>query len=189
MIASLLLMFGLTRGSMRGGSDFFAFVTPTRFVAPPYPPALSTPAGAEREPNSRMWPTLFTEVLHAVGQFVDAVVGGRYLCNPASQINPREFIGGRLQLFVNTVLSGCVLAASKTKTIQSTNASPRCPSACKTSVNTSGQIWLLAPLSAPAGVERGGGDRGGIKRQNIQNHPNQTAINRYLSQLKETPKP
>ncbi len=28
-----------------------------------------------------------------------------------------------------------------------------------------GQMWLLAPLSAPAGVERGGGDRGGIPRK------------------------
>lgn len=43
--------------------DFLAF------VAPPYPPALSTPAGAEREPNSPIWPVLLTEGLPAVGQW------------------------------------------------------------------------------------------------------------------------
>ncbi|OIP19513.1 MAG: hypothetical protein AUK50_04490 [Comamonadaceae bacterium CG2_30_57_122] len=38
-----------------------------------------------------------------------------------------------------------------------------CFSACKPSFKTPGQIGLLAPLFAPAGVQRGGGDKGGIQ--------------------------
>ena len=41
---------------------------------------------------------------------------------------------------------------------------PRWPKPCLASVKALGQIWLLAPLSAPAGVERGGGDRGGLRK-------------------------
>jgi hypothetical protein len=44
-----------------------------------------------------------------------------------------------------------------------------------------GQIWLLAPLSAPAGVERGGGDRGGIERQESQHHDKQNKIKKKLN--------
>ena len=51
------------------------------FVAHPYPPALSTPAGAEREPNSPIWPTLLTEGLPAVGPWANF-----------------QFIGVRVQL-------------------------------------------------------------------------------------------
>jgi hypothetical protein len=46
--------------------------------------------------------------------------------------------------------------------------------ACTSNLQSVGHIRLLAPLSAPAGVERGGGDRGGMKRQNCQRRRNTT---------------
>jgi hypothetical protein len=51
-----------------------------------------------------------------------------------------------------------------------------CHSACKTSVKTRGQIWLLAPLSAPAGVERGWG-RGGDYKSSMNHHIQNTLKN------------
>jgi hypothetical protein len=41
-------------------------------------------------------------------------------------------------------------------------------SAGTSSLQSVGQIRLLAPLSAPAGVERGGGDRGGNKLRGVK---------------------
>jgi hypothetical protein len=148
--------------------NVFAMLAARSF--PPYPPALSTPAGAEREPNSRIWPRVFSEVLHALGQFVGA-------------LGTLQLMGVRTQLFLANVLSELTYTASTNNTGSSTQTSSNCPRACKTSVYSVGHIRLLAPLSAPAGVERGGGDRGGIKRQNFKHRLNQTAINRVLTPI------
>ena len=150
------------------------------FVAPPYPPALSTPAGVEREPNSPIWPTLFTEALHAAGQFVM-----RIATPIASVLQAMKLMGVRTQLFFDAVLLGFPFALRNTKNGSTARTASNCLSACKTLVYSVGQIGLLAPLSAPAGVERGGGDRGGIKPQNVKHLPNQNAINRVLTPIIE----
>jgi hypothetical protein len=56
------------------------------------------------------------------------------------------------------------------KTIQNTNqlsrAKPKAPTPATRGtahLQKQAQMWQLAPLSTPAGVERGGGDRGGIQ--------------------------
>ena len=167
------------------------------FVAPPYPPALSTPAGVEREPNSPIWPTLFTEALHAAGQFVmriatpiASVLQAMTLKGLMKLMGVRTqlflgLMGVRTQLFFSAVFSGFSFAASNTTTGSTARTASNCLSACKTLVYSVGQIGLLAPLSAPAGVERGGGDRGGIKPQNVKHLPNQNAINRVLTPIIE----
>ncbi len=48
-------------------------------------------------------------------------------------------------------------------------------------LKTRGQIGLLAPLSAPTGVERGWGIGGGLKRQNAQHHPNKPPMNPLIN--------
>jgi hypothetical protein len=83
----------------------------------PTPPNPLAPPGAG-EPNSRIWPTLFIDDVHAV----------------------RTVATRRARGFV---ASGQSVGTSYVQSV--------------------GHIRLLAPLSAPAGVERGGGDRGGNK--------------------------
>jgi hypothetical protein len=121
-------------------SDSFACLAPT--LSPrPFPPRR-----AGKGANSHIWPTLLTDVLHAVRQWAKSI---------------KRSIDRRFHWLLATVYSGLTHTASKTNEVQNTSSSAHCPSACKTSVKTLGHIRLLAPLSAPAGVERGGGDRGG----------------------------
>jgi hypothetical protein len=135
------------------GLDSCAFVAPT--LSPrPFPPRR-----AGKGANSRIWPTLFIDVLHAVRQWAKSI---------------KRSIDRRFHCFLAAVYSGLTHTASKTNEVQNISSPAHCCSACKTSVKTRGQIWLLAPLSVPAGVERGGGDRGGMKRQNCQHHRNKT---------------
>ena len=54
------------------------------------------------------------------------------------------------------------------------------------SLKTRDQIWLLAPLSAPTGVERGGGDRGGMEPEKShprRGNPNAIRINSTLTPI------
>ena len=60
------------------------------------------------------------------------------------------------------------VGADKTTELQLALQQANCPTACKTSVNSVGQIRLLAPLSAPAGVERGWGRGGGYESLTIR---------------------
>jgi hypothetical protein len=121
-----------------GRLDSFAFVPPT--LSPrPFPPRR-----AGKGANSHIWPTLLRQDVQRDGQ--------RRTC-------------------WHTALA--VLTAANSAHIQiipETHQHLKCAhgkSAGTDSLQTHGHIRLLAPLSAPAGVERGGGDRGG-KNQTVE---------------------
>ncbi len=138
--------------------------------SPPYPPALSTPAGVEREPNSPIWPCVLRERVQRDWST------GRSGCQFA---NDRPCAGA--------LANGFPARISVRPTL------PSWPWSGTSSLQSVGQIWLLAPLSAPAGVERGGGDRGGLKRPNVQHRLNPilkpTAINWNPTPIKKLQTP
>ena len=135
-----------------------SFATLAACSSPPYPPALSTPAGAEREPNSRMWPCVFTDQVQ---------------CVPATRLRVCQSDFGNVGIGS--------LAGSLPARISQRPTHSSWPKRGTSPLLSVGQIRLLAPLSAPAGVERGGGDRGGIERQNDQLRPSQTQLNTTIN--------
>jgi hypothetical protein len=123
--------------------------------SPPYPPALSTPAGAEREPNSRMWPCVFTDQVQCVP------ATRRRVCQSDFRNIGIGSLADSLRARISLYLTQPSWTMQQKRTAQS-----RWPMRGTSSLQSVGHIRLLAPLSAPVGVERGGGDRGGIERQN-----------------------
>jgi hypothetical protein len=139
--------------SVRGErSDSFACLTPT--LSPrPFPPSR-----AGKGANSRIWPTLVWQDVHRHGQ--------RRICWYAA-----------LALLTTADSAHAPIIPKSPPRPKRAQAK----TAGTDPLQTHGQIRLLAPLSAPAGVERGGGDRGGIERQESQHHAKQNKTKTELN--------
>ncbi len=147
-----------------------SFATLAACSSPPYPPALSTPAGAEREPNSHTWPCALTDQVQGLS------ATRRCWCQADFGNTGTGPLAGNLPARISLYLTQPSWTMQQKRPAQS-----RWPMRGTSSLQSVGHIRLLAPLSAPTGVERGGGDRGGIERQNDQLRPSQTQLNTTIN--------
>jgi hypothetical protein len=156
-------------------------------VDPPlYPPPLSTPAGAERGANSRIWSCFLTEDVQDHGQ------RKCWRCVHASQCvqgHVQRGCWGRTHARVLTAVN-----SAQAPKIPQTNLRPNRPqvsTACTPCQKTRAQIWLLSPPFRPGGGGKGLGDRGGSTIKNTVLAPgeatsiqtdatNRRAVNAYL---------
>jgi hypothetical protein len=129
--------------------DSFACLTPT--LSPrPFPPRW-----AGKGANSPMWPRLFDRTYTPTGQWLTAII--RRACILVICRSPAS---GRVTRWATAT---CVMRPP----IRPEGWAPKGvagtvgQTAGTSFIQSVGHIGLLALLSAPAGVERGGGDRGG----------------------------
>jgi len=163
--------------------DFLMVALVFFIVDPPLsPPPLSTPAGAERGANSRIWPCLVTEDVPRVGQRgawgrtrVRAFTGARSGQAPNSlktaplgvrRVGQRGAWGPALAGALTTTHSAHALKIPQTTFRRHR---PQGKTVCTSSQKTHAQIWLLSPPFRPGGGGKGLGDRVGstIKNLNI----------------------
>jgi hypothetical protein len=125
----------------------------------PTPPNPLAPPGAG-EPNSRVWPTRLTDDVHAVKP-VDGLVLSFVGAQPSGRktpVNPIDAFDTNLLRPEGWAPTDGLVVTGFAKSREATGQT-----AGTSRLQSVGQIRLLAPLSARAGVERGGGDRGGNK--------------------------
>ena len=104
--------------------------------SPTHAPRPLSPRRAKEGANRRIWPCFFREDVHVVRSVAGSVT---------ETARPRPFL--KTKGYASQLLKNASCTTGQT--------------AGTSSLRTHGQIRLLAPLSAPAGEERGEGDRGG----------------------------
>jgi hypothetical protein len=142
------------------GLDSCAFVAPTlsprnRGPVSTHTPRPLSPRRAKEGANSRIWPCLLDGMYKLTGRWPTAI--HRRACFLASCRSPAS---GRMTRWVTTT---CTMhfPVRPEGWAPTGVAGTVGPTAGTSSLCTRGHMRLLAPLSAPPGVERGGGDRGG----------------------------
>ena len=117
------------------------------------PQPLSRPAGRKRGANSRIWPRVSRQEVHAHG-----CVG-----------SDGELRGVARSRIGNSCTGNC-------RPTQRRKLQRSIPRRCTTHLQRRGHIGLLTPLSTPAGVERGWGIGGGIQNFRIGDFPTTTKL-------------
>jgi hypothetical protein len=158
-------------------------------VDPPLsPPPLSTPAGAERGANNRIWPCLFTEDVHGLGQhngwcgsgFGPMVIGTkpapgtlrRGEAGDSDNSNSYNNSGNTPrvnQTFPHWFTSNPDPGAQTTQHPHQANTTHKAKRLVRFRSKHTATYGCLAPLSAPAGVERGWGIGG--ENTSVSNAP------------------
>ncbi len=136
--------------------------------SPPYPPALSTPAGAEREPDSRIWPGVLNGRVHGMR------TTGRCGCQSAR---------GKL-------CAGSLASGEPARAPAGSTTVPLAEAWYVFGHETRPHTAVSSPFR-PGGGGKGLGDRGGIERQKSQHNPTQIhtkpKFNWNLTPISQTP--